>query len=128
MVKIIILRYILAEKICNKETSKLIIACILLGIFLFVMTSEINNLIFMMVMMCLILASMISKEYETISQAQYVTTPLVMVERKYVEILTRKNLINFLGINDKERIELKEILDEYENAMDLLKSKGKADK
>ena len=125
MVKTIILRYIFAEKICNKGTLNFIIACILLGILLFVMTSDIKNPIFIMVLMCLILLSMVMKEYETISQGEYVTTPLMMVERKYSEILTRKNLINFLGINDKERVELKEILNEYENAMDLLKNRGK---
>ena len=124
MVKTIILRYIFAEKICNKGTLNFIIACILLSALLFAMTSNIKNPIFMMVLMCLILLSMITKEYKIIIQAQYVTTPLMIVERKYSEILTRKNLISFLGINNKERIELKERLNEYENAMDLLKNKG----
>ena len=125
MVKIIILRYIFAEKICNKETSNLIIACILLSALLFATTSNIKNPIFIMVLMCLILLSMIMKEYETISQGEYVTTPLMIVEKKYSEILTRKSLIDFLGINDKERIELKEMLDEYEDAIDLLVGEGK---
>ena len=125
MVKIIILRYIFAEKICNKETSNLIIACILLSALLFATTSNIKNPIFIMVLMCLILLSMIMKEYETISQGKYVTTPLMIVEKKYSEILTRKSLIDFLGINDKERIELKEMLDEYEDAIDLLVGEGK---
>ena len=125
MVKTIILRYIFAEKIYNKDISKFVIACILLSALLFVMTSNVKTSIFIMAIMCLILLLAVIKEYDIISQPWYVTTPLMIVERKYSEILTRKNLLSFLGTNDKERVELKERLKEYENAMDLLKNRGR---
>lgn len=125
MVKTIILRYIFAEKLCIKGTLNFVIACILLSVILFAVTSDIDNSIAIIVIMLLILVSTIMREYNAISQAEYTSTPLVIITGKYIELVTRKDLISFLGINTEEQIDLKALLKEYEEAVDLLGYKGK---
>ena len=125
MVKTIILRYILADKILNKGTFKFIVASILFGLILYATTGEIKNFIVVIILLILFFMSFTLREYDNISQAEYFPTPLNIIERKYIDLVTRKDLITFLGINDKERLELKEILKEYEEGIDLLKNKDK---
>ena len=125
MVKMRVLRYIIAEKVYNKGTSGFVICCILLGVGLYAFTGDIFDLIFIVALTCLIILSTILKEYEEINAKIYVPTPLIVVERKYNEISNRVDLVKFLDINKDEKLKLEEALYEYDRSIELLKNENK---
>ena len=125
MVKTIILRYIFAERICEKGNFRFVICGILLGVGLFVFTGDVFDLIFIVALIGLIILSTILKEYEEINAEIYVPTPLIVVERKYNKISNRVDLIKFLDINKDEKLKLEEALYEYDRAIELLENENK---
>jgi len=121
MVNKIILKHVIKKKICCNLFIVPILIVVVIGIILTLVTWNIINLIAVLILVLLVVISATATEYDTLNRSDYVPTPLNIIERKYSEIVNRCDEIEFLGINPKERLALKGIIREYEEAMDSLK-------
>lgn len=125
MVKIRVLRYIVAENIYNKEVLSFVALFILAGIGFYLYTNNILNLFAAIGLLCLVLISSILKDYEEIINETYVPTPLIVLEMKYNKISARVDLIKFLDINKEEKLKLETALYEHDRAIELLENENK---